>query len=207
MISIQSCVNDQLTKRPFYLAMLKENTLNTTAFALIIKPKIEAIISKTVSATTIVACLARSKKNLKTPRKKQKIHSINVKYPLVWMSFDNLDESQKSQVVEQLPNLNSYYENKNNLVVSFKETMNQKPITVKNIEKVEIHSVCEIIIEYHNQYHSETGLFYEIAKEFYWANISIIDQSNSDRIVWIYVYSKDIEKSLEILRSKFVILT
>jgi hypothetical protein len=206
MISIQSCVNEELQKRPFYLKMLLDGTLNTTAFASQIQPRIQTLLYKNISANTIVACLARAKKTIKLPKVRQKIHSVQVKYPLVWMSFVHLEEDEKSSIIEQLPTLNSYYENQSSLVVSFKETMNQKPIHAPGVDMVCIKSVCQLTVEYHNQYHSETGLFYEIAKEFYWADINILDQSNNDRTVWLYIESKDINKALETIRNKFVVI-
>jgi hypothetical protein len=206
MLSIQKCVNAELIKRPFYIGMLQSNLLNTSAFAIQIKPKIEAIMEKKASLGTIIACLARAKKSLDIVKPIQKFHKISINYPLTWISSNGLNEKSKTKILDQLPSLNSYYENKHSIVVTYKESMNQPTIDFGGTDSTLISSVCEVIIEYHDKYHSETGLFYEIAKEFYWHNISLIDQNSNDKFVWLYIESKNIERALEVLRSKFVLV-
>lgn len=205
MISIQKCVNAELLKRPFYIGMLQSNLLNTSAFALQIRPKIEDIMQKKASTGTIIACLARAKKSLKIVKPYQKFSKIDINYPLSWVSVSGVNEKSKATILGQMPNLNSSCENKQSIVVTFKESMNQKPIDFAGLEHKQIDSVCEVIIEFHSKYHSETGAFYEIAKELYWHNITLIDQHSNDKLIWLYIDSKNIEKALEVLRSKFIL--
>ena len=208
MFSIQDCVNAELQKRPFYLQMLQDGLLNASVFAGQIKPKVESQLSKSISVDTLIACLSRSKRTLEKRKFTQKIHSVKIKYPLVWESFHNVIEKQKQDILCQLPHLNSYYENKDSMIVTYKEKLikeNITPILKNNSKVVRVDSVCEITIEYHDKYHSETGILYEIAKEFYWNDISIIDQANSDHLVWVYIESKNVSAALGILREKFIV--
>ena len=200
MITIQEAVENELNKHPIHSKLLTEDMINATSFARLIESSLRKNLLKDISIATIVTCLGRAKKNLK-PKEFPKINEVSVVYPLVWKSFENLSLDQKEELLEQLPTLHSYYENEESIVLTHKDVGN---IYNLGFDYQTITGICELTLEYDPVYQLESGLFYNLSKELYWRDITIVDFNTSQNKIWIYVLIKDLTETLEIIRTKFI---
>lgn len=211
MISVAQQVESEINRRPLIKDLLVDNLLNMSAYARIIKPKVEEELMKDVSNGSIVMALKRLSIKLKKAKKqridyKKFFTNLTLKNRLYEVNYKNSSTLlvKVSSLMSKI-NLQEHFFSfskgllETTIILSEDLRWIEKDLLQDEEEVIRIESLSAISLKLSDNHKDTPGIIHYVIKLLAWQGINIVEIISTYSELTIVLKNEDTNKAFEIL--------